>query len=119
MNKDAPKKKTSINIKTTKKVSSKNSVRKKVAAKKASPSKKSVRKKAVAKKASSRKKITAKKQTSSLSYQQRYQMISEAAYHIAEKQNFMPENELNNWLEAEHQINDWITANNIKLSTKP
>lgn len=51
-----------------------------------------------------------------IDYQQRYQMIAEAAYHIAEKQDFMPENELEHWLQAESQIDTWISSENIQLS---
>ena len=51
-----------------------------------------------------------------ISYQTRYQMIQEAAYHIAEKQNFMPDNELAHWLEAENQIDNWIQSEKIQLS---
>ncbi|MDJ0832864.1 MAG: DUF2934 domain-containing protein [Gammaproteobacteria bacterium] len=99
------------------------SSKKKAAAKKAvskkAAAKKSV-KKAVAKKASSKKaavkKSVAKKAVKSLSYQQRYQMISEAAYLIAEKQSFVPGNEMDNWLTAEQQIDGWIKKEKIKVT---
>ena len=98
--------------------------KKKTAAKKAASKKaavkKSVKKKSVAKKKASVKKAAVKKtatgkQQSSLSYQQRYQMISEAAYLIAEKQNFVPGSEMEHWLQAEQQIDSWIKVKKIKV----
>lgn len=56
-------------------------------------------------------------QSEVISYQTRYQMIQEAAYHIAEKQAFNPENELAHWLEAETQIDQWIQTENIQLAS--
>ena len=87
--------------------------------KKKAASKKSVKKaapkKAVAKKASTKKAATKKSAVKSLSYEKRYQMIAEAAYLIAEKQQFKPGKEMENWLAAEKQIDDWIKAGKIKL----
>ena len=92
--------------------------KKKTAAKKAASNKaavkKSVKKKSVAKKASV-KKAAAGTAQNSLSYQQRYQMISEAAYLIAEKQNFIPGSEMDHWLQAEKQIDSWIKLKKIKV----
>ena len=72
--------------------------------------------KTTARKAATRKAVSKKATSEVINYQQRYQMIAEAAYHIAEKQDFMPENELEHWLQAEHQIDNWISSQNIQLS---
>ncbi len=85
---------------------------KKKAVKKAATKKAAVKKAAVKKAA--KKKAAAKKAT--MSYQQRYEMIAEAAYHIAEKQDFAPGHEVDHWLEAEQQIDSWIKKQKIKLS---
>jgi hypothetical protein len=37
--------------------------------------------------------------------EQRYRMICDAAYFRAEKRNFAPENEVQDWLDAEAEIN--------------
>lgn len=37
--------------------------------------------------------------------EQRYRMICDAAYFKAEKRNFAPENEVQDWLDAEAEIN--------------
>ena len=102
--------------------------KKKAASKKKSAVKKAVAKKAAAstkkakttaksaRKAAAPKSKAMKVEQQAISYQMRYQMIQEAAYHIAEKQNFVPGNEFNNWLEAEAQIDSWIKAQNIQLT---
>ena len=91
----------------TKKASAKKTAPKKAAVKKA-VSKKAVTKKSVKKKAASRKQKT-------ISYEDRYQKIAEAAYLMAEEQGFAPGQELRNWLEAEKQIDDWIASAKLKL----
>ncbi len=101
MEKSSPKKKAASKKKVVKKASVKKASVKKAASKKA------MRKNAPSKKAASKQ--------SSVSYQQRYQMIAEAAYLIAEKQDFTPGNEIDNWLQAEQQIDDWITEQGITL----
>lgn len=93
----------------------KQTVKKKAASKK-KVAKKAVVKKAAVKKAATKKaasKKSAAKKT--VSYQQRYQMIAEAAYHISEKQGFRPGNEMDNWLQAEKEIDGWITEQGLKL----
>ena len=75
----------------TKKTSKKKTASKK-AAKKVASKKKTVRKKA------------SKKKPASISAEDRYKMIAEAAYYIAEKNNFSGDNTAY-WLEAEDQIN--------------
>ena len=98
---------------TSKKKSVKKAAAKKAVSKKA-VTKKAVSKKAVSKKASV-KKAAAKRKAKTLSYQDRYQKIAEAAYLLAEKQSFAPNNELRHWLEAEIQIDAWIKDEKIKL----
>ncbi len=86
--------------------------------KKAASPKKAV-KKAVTKKSvkkASVKKAASKKAVKTISYQQRYQMIAEAAYLLAEQQNFRADSELDNWLAAEAQIDGWIKKDKIKLT---
>lgn len=72
--------------------------------------------KTIARKATTRKASSKKALAEAINYQQRYKMIAEAAYHIAEKQDFMPQNELEHWLQAENQIDSWISSENIQLS---
>lgn len=62
-------------------------------------------------------KTTARMKPDVISYEKRYQMIQEAAYHIAEEQNFVPDNELEHWLQAETKIDNWIKSRNIRLSS--
>lgn len=80
----------------------------------AAPKKKLVKKAAAKPRVSKTIKV---KQSQVINYQTRYQMIQEAAYLIAEKQNFSPDNELDNWLQAESQIDNWIATENIQLTT--
>ncbi|MBZ0104164.1 MAG: DUF2934 domain-containing protein [Sulfuricella denitrificans] len=40
--------------------------------------------------------------------EQRYRMICDAAYFKAEKRNFSPENEIQDWLDAEAEINHML-----------
>ncbi len=89
-----------------KKAAAKKKVAKKAVSKKAAVKKAAVKKKAAPKKAASKK---------TLSYQQRYQMIAEAAYHISEKQGFKPGIEMDNWLAAEKQIDSLIKKQKLKL----
>lgn len=94
--------------------------KKKAATKKAASKKavvkKAVSKKATTKKASVKKSVKARSSAKSITYQQRYQMIAEAAYLLAEKQNFRSDSELDNWLAAESQIDNWIKSEKIKLT---
>jgi hypothetical protein len=47
----------------------------------------------------------AKSKSSKVSPEQRYLMICEAAYYKAERRGFSPENEIQDWLDAESEIN--------------
>ena len=48
--------------------------------------------------------------------EQQQLMISEAAYYRAENRGFMPDHELEDWLEAEKQVKEMIhAARNIQL----
>jgi hypothetical protein len=96
-----------MNTTTKKKAASQKAVSKKAVSKKAT-AKKAAPKKATRKKAASRKATT-------ISYEDRYQKIAEAAYLMAEEQGFAPGQELRNWLEAEKKIDDWIASSKIKL----
>ncbi len=94
----------------------KKSVSKKAATKKAAV-KKAVSKKAAVKKAASKKAVRKKAaaKTKTLSYQERYHKIAEAAYLIAEQKGFRPGNEMDDWLIAEKEIDGWIKKDKIKL----
>ena len=91
----------------------------KTTTKKKAVTKKKVVKKAAVKKAVSKKaapkKASVKKAAKSISYQLRYQKIAEAAYLLAEEQNFKSDSELDNWLAAEAQIDKWIKSEKLKL----
>jgi hypothetical protein len=99
----------------------KKSVSKKKASKKVA--KKSTVKKAVTKKVTTKKKTAAKKKASAkaaagtkiISNEQRYRMVSEAAYHLSEKQGFQPGRDMDNWLIAEQQIEAFIKKEKIKV----
>ena len=97
---------------TVKKAASKKKVTKKKSA--------SVKKTAAKKKVASVKKATAKKATkksakpttksSSLNItpEERWKMVAVAAYHKAEKRNFAPGYELQDWTESENEIDKFI-----------
>ena len=96
--------------KATKKTSTKKPVTKKVATKKTT-TKKPASKKTAAKK--STKKSTAKKSTKaskhtpsplSITAEERYKMVAVAAYHKAEQRGFAPGNEMQDWVDAEKEI---------------
>jgi hypothetical protein len=89
--------------------------KKKTTTKKAT--KKKVSKKKVTKKAANTKKASTKKTTKKstkstkpdaslieISPEERWKMIAVAAYHKAEKRDFAPGNELQDWTEAEKEI---------------
>jgi septal ring-binding cell division protein DamX len=94
-----------------KEVGTKEVAKKKVAKKKV-VKKKTVKKKAATKKVASAKKAPAKKpakpsaKSSSLDItpEERWKMVAIAAYHRAEKRNFEPGNELQDWTESEQEI---------------
>jgi len=110
-----------------KKVASKKKASKKATAKKAvskkSTSKKAVTKKVATKKATSKKKVASKKKASAkkapavtyINNEERYRMVQEAAYHLSEKQNFEPGNDMDNWLFAEIEIEALMKKKNIKV----
>lgn len=58
-----------------------------------------------AKSATVAKKTTAAKASKSVTPEQRYKMICDAAYYKAELRGFSPENETQDWLDAEAEIN--------------
>lgn len=61
------------------------------------------KKSAAAKPAASR--ASKAKSLKNVTPEQRYRMICDAAYFKAEKRNFAPENEVQDWLDAEAEIN--------------
>ena len=96
--------------------------KKKVVAKKAAK-KKAAKKKVVRKKAASTRKTAAKtaetkkvtrsvQDTSSIDItpEERWKMIAVAAYHKAEKRGFAPGNELQDWNEAENEIDKLLSG---------
>ena len=102
--------------------SKKKAVTKKAAKKKVSK-KKAASKKAVSKKVASSAKTAAKKaakqpagstrpEKSSLDItpEERWKMIAVAAYHRAEKRGFAPGNELQDWTEAEKEIDKFLSG---------
>ncbi len=97
-----------------KKVSKKKSVKKAVAKKAVKKVVKKSVKKAATKKAAVKK--SARRKAATLTHQERYIKIAEAAYLLAEQQGFAPGGELDNWLAAEQQIDAWIAKDGIKLS---
>ncbi len=87
--------------------------------KKVAPAKKKVVKKVVqkaVKKAVKKKVVRKPKASSTITNEQHYLMVSEAAYHLAEKQGFNPGSDMDNWLKAEKQIADIMKSGNITLS---
>ena len=49
----------------------------------------------------------------------REQLIADAAYYIAEKRQFSPGSEVNDWLEAEAQVDRELAEKRLALMTKP
>jgi len=45
-----------------------------------------------------------KKQKSNIDAHKRHQMISETAYHLAEKRGFKGQSEMDDWLQAESEV---------------
>ncbi len=91
--------------------------------KKATPVKKKVVKKVVqkavkkdVKKAVKKKVVRQPTASSTITNEQHYLMVSEAAYHLAEKQGFNPGSDMDNWLKAEKQIAAIMRSGNISLS---
>ena len=81
----------------------KKAVTQKAVAKKAAP------KKATTKKASASRKTTSKPAAKTLiSPRERYQMIATMAYYRAEKRNFAPGNDEQDWLECEQIIDEML-----------
>ena len=89
-----------------KKAVSKKAVAKKTAAKKKTPAKKA----AVSKKAAATASTESKKAASHtlISPRERYQMIATMAYYRAEKRNFAPGNDEQDWLECEQIIDEML-----------
>jgi hypothetical protein len=101
-------KKTAVNAKeaSAKKVT-KQATSKRVAKKKAVKAKEAPAKK-VAKKST----MSSKSQTSSINItsEERWKMIAITAYHKAEKRGFAPGNELQDWTEAEQEVDELLMS---------
>lgn len=104
------KKKSTTKKATTKKAVTKKAVKKKVSKKKASTARKSTVKKASVKKKTAKKAVKKKVSKSvrgsklMITPEERWRMIAVAAYHKAEKRNFAPGSEFNDWIDAEKEI---------------
>ena len=102
-----------------KKVAKKSVAKKKVTKKKVASKKvasKKVASKKVASKKVTRKKITRKKVAASsaprvVGDRERYLMIEEHAYYLAEARHFHPGSEHDDWLEAEHFVDALLKGN--------
>jgi len=62
-----------------------------------------------AKTATAAKKPAAAKAKKNVTPEQRYMMICEAAYFKAQRRGFAPENEIQDWLDAEAEINSLLS----------
>ena len=96
-------------------------IKKKTTAKKKAVVKKTI-KKTVAKKKAAKKKVASTKKTSvkkaakkptkpsslDITPEERWKMVAVAAYHRAEKRNFEPGNELQDWTESENEIDKFL-----------
>lgn len=71
----------------------------------AKPAKAVAAKPAVKKTAAAKPAVSKAKTLKNVTPEQRYRMICDAAYFRAEKRNFAPENEIQDWLDAEAEIN--------------
>lgn len=88
----------------------------KAVAKKKVVKKKTVKKKVATKKAASAKKAPVKKPTKAsekassldITPEERWKMVAIAAYHRAEKRNFAPGYELEDWTESEQEIDKFL-----------
>ncbi|HYQ70770.1 MAG TPA: DUF2934 domain-containing protein [Gammaproteobacteria bacterium] len=114
----ARKKVTKKTAASAKEVSTKSVSRKSVDSTRETPAKKVVKKaaistkKAPAKKAARKSTIPAKPQASSIniSSEERWKMIAIAAYHRAEKRGFAPGHELQDWAEAEQEVDELLMS---------
>mgnify|MGYP001815371996 FL=1 len=105
--------------KTTAKNPAKKRVTKKTAVSvKKAPARKVTRKTAVkakeapAKKVTRKSTITTKPHTASINItsEERWKMIAVAAYHKAEQRGFAPGGELQDWAEAEHEVDELLMS---------
>lgn len=94
-----------IETATQKKVAKKKATKKKAAKKKVVSKKKVSKKKVSKKKAVSKKKVSKRAgATPVISARERYEMIQTHAYFLAERRNFAPGHEHDDWLEAERFV---------------
>jgi len=90
-----------------KKTTVKKSVKKKVTKKKVAKKKSASTKKAAVKKAT---KKPTKSPSLDITGEERWKMIAVAAYHKAEKRYFSPGNELQDWTEAEKEVDKMLNG---------
>jgi hypothetical protein len=98
---------------SAKKVSKKPAVSAKVAPAKKATKKTSIKpKEATVKKVAKRSTTTTKPQTSSINItsEERWKMIAIAAYHKAEQRGFAPGGEMQDWAEAEKEVDELLTS---------
>ena len=84
---------------TKKKTAKKTAVKKKVASAKKTSAKKTAKKSA---------KLTTKPSSLDITSEERWKMVAVAAYHKAEKRNFEPGYELQDWTESENEIDKFL-----------
>jgi len=111
------KKKTTTKIPAMKKVATKTAVNTKKAPVKKAAKKVAMKpavsaKEAPAKKVSRKSTITTKPHTASINItsEERWKMIAVAAYHKAEQRGFAPGGELQDWAEAEHEVDELLMS---------
>ena len=107
------KKKTTTKIPAMKKVATKTAVNtKKAPVKKAAKKTAVSAKEAPAKKVTRKSTITTKPHTASINItsEERWKMIAVAAYHKAEQRGFAPGGELQDWAEAEHEVDELLMS---------
>ena len=94
---------------TTKKSVKKDTSKKKVAKKKVTKKKVASTKKATTKKVTKKSsKIASKPSSLDITPEERWKMVAIAAYHKAEKRNFAPGYELQDWTESEKEIDKFL-----------
>lgn len=58
-----------------------------------------------------------KSSTKNISHDERYKLISQSAYYLAEKRGFIPGGEVHDWLEAEELVDQEISTNGWVLAS--
>jgi len=115
--KKAAAKKTTVKKKAVaKKAAAQKPVPKKTTAKKAAAKKTAAKKKtAPKKKAAAKKSARANKSVPTITHEQRWRMVAEAAYHRAEQRHFATGKETEDWLAAEAEIDAKLADEGIAV----